>query len=305
MAGMAVGTMTQFVLGAFAPLIVTDLGLSRVQFGGLPTVLFGAAWLLSPPLAAVADRWSSRAMFAVLCTTGAGAMLFMAGASGYAWLVVAACLGGAANAGVEPRDQPPRVGACRSQSPRRAHRREAGGRPVRRHGGRLHPAERGGGVGLAARPHRGRHPRCGSPGLGAWYGPDAQQRWSERAERARREGLRSLAEFQVGRWFTAGFAERDPVEANRMLEIFAADRVEDYEVACAAMGAVDLRDGIEGITCATAVAVGADDYATPVEFASYLADHIAGASLTVIDGASHLSPVERPNAVLEAVGHAL
>ena len=139
----------------------------------------------------------------------------------------------------------------------------------------------------------------------AWYGEDAPAKWAERADRARREGLHALAEFQASRWLTEGFRREHPDVLKGLLDIFTQMSIDDYAAACSAMGAVDLRAGLAGITCPTAVAVGEHDYATPVEFATLIAKSVPGASLTVLPDASHLSVVERPDAVVDAVREAL
>ncbi|MFI6662101.1 alpha/beta fold hydrolase [Streptomyces sp. NPDC050523] len=49
--------------------------------------------------------------------------------------------------------------------------------------------------------------------------------------------------------------------------------------------------------CPTLVAVGAGDQITPASHSAVLATHISSAELTVVSGASHLLPLERPNEV--------
>jgi 3-oxoadipate enol-lactonase len=47
----------------------------------------------------------------------------------------------------------------------------------------------------------------------------------------------------------------------------------------------------------TAVLVGEEDYATPLAMAEALHKGIAGSTLTVLKGARHLTPLERPDEV--------
>lgn len=135
----------------------------------------------------------------------------------------------------------------------------------------------------------------------AWYGPDAPETWAKRAKKARVEGFDSLATFQVSRWLSEDFRERHPEVVEMLLQTFKNMDYDSYEVACEAMGQVDLRADLPRIGCPTAVAVGENDYATPLEFATLLADSIPGATLTVVPAVRHLSVVENPAAVLEAV----
>ncbi len=54
----------------------------------------------------------------------------------------------------------------------------------------------------------------------AWYGPDAAKSWAERADKAMRDGLGSLVEFQTTRWFGDAFRAEHPEVVNRCIEVF-------------------------------------------------------------------------------------
>lgn len=64
----------------------------------------------------------------------------------------------------------------------------------------------------------------------------------------------------------------------------------------------DSRPLLASIKVKTLVVVGKEDMATPPEAAKVIADGIAGARLVVIPECGHLSTMERPNAVTEALG---
>jgi len=53
------------------------------------------------------------------------------------------------------------------------------------------------------------------------------------------------------------------------------------------------------------VLVGEEDYATPIAMAEALRRGIPGASLTVLKGARHLTPLERPDEVAVALARLL
>src|SRR5262249_57481782 len=48
----------------------------------------------------------------------------------------------------------------------------------------------------------------------AWYGPDAAKNWAERADKAVREGLGSLIDFQTTRWLPHAFPPDHPHALN-------------------------------------------------------------------------------------------
>ena len=87
---MAVGTVLPSMIGALGPLIIRDLGLSRVQLGGLITSVSLTATLLSPVAGRLIDRSESRRI--ILLMLGAAAVAWSsAGLSrGYTVLLLAA-----------------------------------------------------------------------------------------------------------------------------------------------------------------------------------------------------------------------
>ena len=130
-----------------------------------------------------------------------------------------------------------------------------------------------------------------------WYGTRAPADWAGRAQKAVDNGLDSLSAFQLKRWFSPGFNDAHPEIGKGLLEIFRANDIDDYVAACHAMGAMDLRDAVTGITAPTTVIVGADDPATSPEHAELIRRLVPGASLHVIPECSHLSAVEWPGAI--------
>ena len=164
-------------------------------------------------------------------------------------------------------------------------------------------ASMGGSVALAfaaARPERTR-------GLAlvdttAYYGDGAVERWRQRATEARTQGLASLIEFQLSRWFSDAFRAAHPDVLERLRRVFVANDLDCYAASCAMLGALDLRAAARGVRAPTAVLVGEEDYATPLAMARELNDLIAGSTLRVLPGARHLTPLERPDDVARAIG---
>ncbi len=135
----------------------------------------------------------------------------------------------------------------------------------------------------------------------AWYGPEAPQRWDWRAKEAEEKGLPALVEFQETRWFSDRFRAEKPEMVARCSAIFLANDVPSHAAACRMLGAFDLRSRLSELRMPVAVVVGEEDYATPVEMARQLERGIAGATLQVIPGARHLTFVERPDVIAEAL----
>ena len=145
-----------------------------------------------------------------------------------------------------------------------------------------------------------------SAGLGlfdttSWYGPKAPEDWKERANKARTDGFASMAKFQTTRWFGDEFRARNPALVQECIDIFVANDLEAYCATCEAMGAFNVQNRLSQINIPTAILVGADDYATPVEMAQHLHNSISGSSLKVIPQARHLTPLETPHVIIETL----
>jgi 3-oxoadipate enol-lactonase len=79
--------------------------------------------------------------------------------------------------------------------------------------------------------------------------------------------------------------------------MLAATPAEGYAACCEAIGGMDLRADLAGITAPTLVIAGTDDPATPPEHLAEIARRVPGARLEVIDRAAHLANVEHPETV--------
>jgi 3-oxoadipate enol-lactonase len=150
-----------------------------------------------------------------------------------------------------------------------------------------------------------RHPaRVSALGLvdtTAWYGPDAPKNWEQRANAALASGLSSLTDFQLTRWFGDKFRADNPQVVKDCVDSFLRNDVAAYAQTCRMLGACDLRPGLASIKVPTAIVVGEEDYATPPAMAQAMHQAIAASTLTVLPGARHLTPLERPNEIVAAL----
>ena len=126
-------------------------------------------------------------------------------------------------------------------------------------------------------------------GTSAYFGPP--ERWIERAELVRAEGMEPVADATMERWFTPAFGG-----TSAFRQTFVSTPPEGYAACCEALRDWDFRGGLGSISAPTLVLVGADDPATPPEAAQLIADGIPGARVTVLPAAAHLLNVERPEA---------
>jgi predicted MFS family arabinose efflux permease len=95
---MAASSLPAFNVGALAPFLVEDLGLSRTSLGLLVTATIAVAAVLSPLAGRLVDRLGGRLVLLVIFAVTAAGLLGMALAGSYAWLLAVAGLTGTATA---------------------------------------------------------------------------------------------------------------------------------------------------------------------------------------------------------------
>ncbi|MEN3367619.1 MAG: 3-oxoadipate enol-lactonase [Burkholderiales bacterium] len=163
-------------------------------------------------------------------------------------------------------------------------------------------ASMGGSVALAfAGRHGNRTSALGLFDTTAWYGADAPEKWAERSAKARQEGMQALVGFQQTRWFSDAFREQNKDVVNDCVSLFLDNDVAAFETTCTMMGSFDLRSTLSSLTMPTAILVGEEDFATPLPMATILHEGIRGSSFGIIPSARHLTPVECPDVIADAL----
>jgi len=160
----------------------------------------------------------------------------------------------------------------------------------------------GGCVALAfAGRYPGRATRLGLIDTTAWYGAAAAASFRARAAAARDGGMAGLVEFQVTRWFGDGFRASRPDLVERATQVFVGNDFDCYAASCALLGDADLRPHLGALAMPAAIVVGEDDPATPVAMARQLHAAIARSTLHILPAARHLTPIECPGAIAQAL----
>jgi 3-oxoadipate enol-lactonase len=129
----------------------------------------------------------------------------------------------------------------------------------------------------------------------------APQDWEDRARKSLDEGLKSLVGFQATRWFSDGFRQAHPDILNEAMSIFLANDIPAYAETCRMLGRCDKRAALPNIKVPTCIMVGEEDYATPIAMAQATHAAISHATLAVIPGVRHLTPLECPDIVAQAL----
>jgi len=118
------------------------------------------------------------------------------------------------------------------------------------------------------------------------FGEAAQ--WHDRAATVRADGLETIVDTIMGRWFTPGYGD-----IARWREMFLSVDREGYARCCEALALWDVRDELAGVTAPTLVIAASDDPSTPPPVVEAVAAAIPGARFATIPDAAHLANVER------------
>jgi 3-oxoadipate enol-lactonase len=133
------------------------------------------------------------------------------------------------------------------------------------------------------------------------YPETARAVFSERIAAVRNQGMAAVAEAALARYLTPALrAARPDIEAP-LRDLLLAQDPAGYAQACAAVRDADLRGALVGWAGPTLVIGGAQDGGVPPERLRALAASLPQARLTLLDGASHLGPVEQPADFEQAV----
>jgi 3-oxoadipate enol-lactonase len=117
------------------------------------------------------------------------------------------------------------------------------------------------------------------------------ERWTERIEKLRNEGMVAIADMVMTTWFTEDFRRRQPDVVARFHRMVAACPPVGYIGCCAALRDADLREDVRRIRARTLVIAGEFDPTTPVANAEDTRARISGSTMVTLPCA-HLSNVE-------------
>ncbi|OCR24467.1 3-oxoadipate enol-lactonase [Pseudomonas syringae] len=122
--------------------------------------------------------------------------------------------------------------------------------------------------------------------------------WNPRIEAVLRDGtaaMHALRDATVSRWFTPRFAEAEPEQVTRMVDMLANTSPAGYAANCAAVRDADYREQIATVRLPVLVICGDQDPVTSTADGQFLVDAIEGAQLLELS-AAHLSNVEASQA---------
>jgi 3-oxoadipate enol-lactonase len=119
------------------------------------------------------------------------------------------------------------------------------------------------------------------------------QVWLDRAAQVRAEGMQSIADATLARWFLPDFKEdREPIR-----QMLLTCPPEGYAACLEALSTTNLLPGLTAITAPVLVITADQDPSIPPETVVPFASEIPGAHLEIIENAAHLVTYSHPDVI--------
>jgi len=118
--------------------------------------------------------------------------------------------------------------------------------------------------------------------------------WNSRIATVRSQGIGSLADGILEKWFTPAFHKERAAELAGCRNMLVRQFIEGYAGTCAAIRDADNTEIVRRISVPTLCVVGDQDGSTPPALVKSMAELIGGSGYEVIEGAGHIPCIERP-----------
>ena len=127
--------------------------------------------------------------------------------------------------------------------------------------------------------------------------PDgAMSIWQERIKKVETDGLSSIKQATLTRWFTSAFLEAGGPGLSEVADQLDVTTDAGYVACCHAISGLNYTGQLPSVNTNTLLIVGAEDVATPVSSSRTMHELLPNSQLVIIDNASHISNVEQVNA---------
>jgi 3-oxoadipate enol-lactonase len=117
--------------------------------------------------------------------------------------------------------------------------------------------------------------------------------WEQRIALATAEGMETMVESTIDRWFSTEFQEQNSSKVDQVREMIRSTPLKGYCGCSRAIMGLDLTGRLSAITLPTLLIVGRDDPGTPVAVHKVIHEQIFGSELVVIPDALHFSNIEQ------------
>jgi len=130
-------------------------------------------------------------------------------------------------------------------------------------------------------------------------GTDAM--WNDRIDAVNADGIASLAEAIMLRWFTPAYRSPENPDYAGYVNMLTRTPADGYAGTCAALRDADLTASTRALDLPTLCIVGDQDGSTPPDLVRELASLIKGARFEIIADAGHIPCVEQPEATISLI----
>lgn len=124
--------------------------------------------------------------------------------------------------------------------------------------------------------------------------------WDDRIAKVRADGVAAIADATINRWFTSEFLG-DPAKVAKVREMMLRTSVDGYCFSAAALKALNCTPRLPSMSIPAMFLTGAEDVGAPVETMREMHRLTPGSRFEVISGAGHISALEQPLKVAEAI----
>lgn len=122
--------------------------------------------------------------------------------------------------------------------------------------------------------------------------PATQAQWTDRIRTVRDNGIQSIADVTIERWFTPAFRASEPEQMQVVRAMICGTSAEGYAAAAQVVRDFDARPLLSRIKCPVMIVSGAQDLAAPQEHLQELSV-LLNAHHLALDSCAHLSNIER------------
>lgn len=131
---------------------------------------------------------------------------------------------------------------------------------------------------------------------------EGRKAWAARAQAARAGGMDAVADASLSRWFTEEALAAGLSAIEKARGMIRGTSLNGYAGCADAIRELAYQPRLSGIRVPTLFVVGSEDPGTPPSSARAMHQVVAGSRLVEIEGAAHLSNLERPLEFNEAIG---
>jgi 3-oxoadipate enol-lactonase / 4-carboxymuconolactone decarboxylase len=119
------------------------------------------------------------------------------------------------------------------------------------------------------------------------------ERWNGRIKTIKENGLQSIVDDTMDRWFSADFVSNNPSKIAETKTMFLGNTILGYSHCCEAVRDADFRTSLDKINIETLIITGDEDPVTNIEQAEFLKKNIKNSTLKILP-ARHLAGTELP-----------